>query len=364
MQTLIFGQQVCRFHTMQIPINHAGTAHPNHPGLNRRKFLQHGTGLLALAAMSPHRLLAKTTCDLNQVHRSMSGLGTTITLKALHTDTDKAQQAIDAAFEELKHIEATLSIYRQDSQISQLNRQGVVHHPDKRLLEVLEKSADWSRKTKGSFDITVQPLWALYQATRKEKSLPDSNSLDQARQLIDWRQLEFNKQEVRLNKKGAAVTLNGIAQGYATDRVQGILKEHEIEHALIDCGEIGPLGSNIQGNPWTVGIQHPRQSEAFSALAQSDGRAIATSGDYATTFSPDFQHNHLFDPHTGHSPEELASVTVAAPTATDADALSTAISVMGLDEGLALIQTLKQCDALLVTKSGRTLMTEGFPCKA
>jgi len=91
---------------------------------------------------------------------------------------------------------------------------------------------------------------------------------------------------------------------------------------------------------------------------------MSTSGDYATTFSPDFRHNHLFDPRTGFSPEELAGVTVAAPTATDADALSTAISVMGIKEGLALIGTLKQCDALMVTKSGRTLITKGFPCNA
>lgn len=348
---------------MQIPIIQANNERPIRHGLSRRKFLQYGSGLFSLATISPGSLLAGRNSELTQVQRSRHGLGTTISLTALHVDADTAHSAIDAAFNELKHMEATLSIYRQDSQISQLNQHGILRHPDKRLLEILEKSADWSRKTNGAFDITVQPLWALYQEARKKKSRPDSNRRDQARQLIDWRQLEFNKEQVWLKKKGSAVTLNGIAQGFATDRVQAILREHEIEHALIDCGEIGAMGNNTQGTPWTVGIQHPRESEAFSALAQSDGRAIATSGDYATTFSLDFRHNHLFDPRTGHSPEELASVTVAAPSATDADALSTAISIMGIDEGWACIQSLEQFDALMVTKSGRTLITEGFPCK-
>ena len=349
---------------MQNPISKSIKERPYHSGVNRRKFLQLGTGLLSVATVSPRTLIAAPTARLKEVQDSMHGLGTTVSLKVLHTDEETARQAIDAAFSELRHIESTLSIYLPESQIIRLNRQGFVQNPDARLLEVLKKSTDWAKQTNGAFDITVHPLWALYQDARNKNMLPDANNLDQARHLVDWRQLTFTKQEVRLKKKGAAITLNGIAQGYATDRVKAVLQTHSIEHALIDCGEIGSMGNNARNEAWKVGIQHPRQPEAFSAVAQSDGRAMSTSGDYATTFSPDFRHNHLFDPRTGLSPEELAGVTVAAPTATDADALSTAISVMGIEEGLALIGTLKQCDALMVTKSGRTLITKGFPCQA
>ena len=122
------------------------------------------------------------------------------------------------------------------------------------------------------------------------------------------------------------------------------------------------LGNNPKGKEWTAGIQHPRRKDAFAAITQMDERCLATSGDYATTFSEDFGNHHILDPSTGRSPQELSSVTVLAPTATDADALSTAAFIMGPEKGMRLIQQCKHTDAYMILKDGTNLVTEGFPC--
>jgi FAD:protein FMN transferase len=163
-----------------------------------------------------------------------------------------------------------------------------------------------------------------------------------------------------LHGAGTSLTLNGIAQGYAADRAMAALAAHGIEHALIDTGELAGLGRR-QGSPWRIGIQHPRAADAFIALARLDHRCLATSGDYATAFSPDHRYNHIFDPRSGDSPQELASVSIAAPTAMEADALSTAAFVLGAQGALDLLATMPGVDALLVLKTGGVIKSNGFP---
>jgi len=136
---------------------------------------------------------------------------------------------------------------------------------------------------------------------------------------------------------------------------------HGIEHALVNTGEFGAIGEKQDGAPWRIGIQHPRRDYAYIALAKLEGRCLATSGDYATTFSSDRQLNHIFDPFTGQSPSELSSVSIAAPSAVLADALSTAAFVAGLDKGMELVRSRKGTDALVVLKNGEVLQTDGFP---
>ena len=110
-----------------------------------------------------------------------------------------------------------------------------------------------------------------------------------------------------------------------------------------------------------MGIQHPRRADAYLALAKLRGRCLATSGDYATCFRGDYRYNHLFDPASGTSPQCFSSVSIAAPTATLADALSTAVFVLGAEEGLRLIHSMPNVDAMFVFKDGRVLTSQGFP---
>jgi thiamine biosynthesis lipoprotein len=204
----------------------------------------------------------------------------------------------------------------------------------------------------------------MYAAAQKAGQLPDPAAIAATRKTIDWRRVEITPRRVQLHGSRAEVTLNGIAQGFAADRAMAALRQHGVQHALVNTGEIGCLGQKSPGDPWTVGIQHPRRADAFISLARLDGRCLATSGDYATSFSHDHRYNHLFDPRTGDSPQELASVSIAARTAMQADALSTAVFVLGAEKGLQLIQSTPQADGFLVLKDGSVLATDGFPQNA
>jgi thiamine biosynthesis lipoprotein len=282
-------------------------------------------------------------------------------MTVLHRDPDVGRTAIRAALAELRLVESLMSIYKPDSQLLRLNREGSLDRPHPYLVAVMREAEAMSRRSDGAFDITVQPLWALYEAAQRAGTLPDAAAIKATVGAIDWRRVEITAGKIRLTGHGAAVTLNGIAQGFAADRLMAALREHGIEHTLVSTGEIAPLGHRADGRPWTVGIQHPRRPDAYLALAALDGRCLATSGDYATSFSKDFRHNHLVDPHTGRSPESFSSVSIAAPTATLADAMSTAVFVLGPERGIQLVRSTPGADALFVFKDGRTLSTEGFP---
>ena len=282
-------------------------------------------------------------------------------MTALHTNSLQAQAAVDAAFEELELVESLMSIYRPESSLSRLNREGVLCNPHPYLVTVLEAARQMSRRSEGAFDITVQPLWQLFARAQEQGALPESDEIASARRAVDWRRVEVSTGEVRLHGSGTEVTLNGIAQGFAADRASAALHRHGVRHALIDTGELRADGKTADGNDWLTGIQHPRVADAYVSLARLSGRCLATSGDYATPFSDDLRHHHLFDPRTGFSPTELASVSVVARTAMEADSLSTAALVLGADRGAAFIAATPGADALFVRKDSSVVVTKNFP---
>lgn len=338
----------------------------------RRRFLlgMLGTGT-ALAAFAAHRSLrhAATSGDgephlpdgLELAVRSGNAFGTRVSISVIHRDGTTAQRALEAAFAQLELVDQLMSLYRPDSAVRRLNEQRELVRPHPYVYRVLRAAEDTARQTDGAFDITVQPLWDAYASASQEGREPDAATLTNALRLISWRDVDISPSRVRLRREGSAITLNGIAQGFAADRVLETLRSAGIEHALVDSGEIGTLGDRTPGEAWTVGVQHPRQPDAFACLTRLRGRCLSTSGDYATSFRADYRDHHIFDPQSGRSPGEFASVTIAAPTATAADALSTAVFVLGLNRGLELVRSTPDADAFFVCKDGRTLSTEGFP---
>lgn len=283
---------------------------------------------------------------------------------ALHPSGAVGEKALDDAFAELARVERVMSIYLPDSELSRLNRDGALTRPDPYLIRVFKEAQLMADRSSGAFDVTVQPLWNLYAAANKSGALPGDGEIDAARAKVDWRGLTVTDTELRLRDPGMSVTLNGIAQGFAADRAMEAFRRNGIEHALINTGEISSLGQKAGGEPWVVGIQHPRTADAYLGLAKLAGHCMSTSGDYETTFSPDKAYNHIFEPWTGRSPKELASVTVIAPNATQADALSTAIFVLGAEKGANLARSLPGVDLLMVLKDGRQLASDGFPWNA
>ncbi|HLX62863.1 MAG TPA: FAD:protein FMN transferase [Planctomycetota bacterium] len=330
------------------------------PLYSRRKFLMLASGAGGLAMFG---LAARLQRDYNlrEFKRTSYALGADVHLTVLHADEEVARVALNAAFDELDLIEDCISVYRAHSDISRLNRQGKIEHPHAHFLTVLNAGQKMAEQSNGAFDATVQPLWDLYFAAKKNDALPSVEAIAAVRAKVDWRDISVSGERVEFKTPGTKITFNGIGQGFAADRVLAVLKAHGIEHALIDAGEYTCEGRKADGSKFRVGIAHPRKPDALIAVCEMDGRALATSGDYETYFSDDFLYNHIFDPATGVSPRELASVTVVAPTGILADALTKPVFIFGREKGLALVESMPGCDAFVVTKDGATAHTRGFP---
>jgi FAD:protein FMN transferase len=323
--------------------------------VKRQQFLRVAVGLGAAALLGgatsiPSALLWR--------RRTLLGFGTTLTLLAGHEDKGTLERALDAAVASLRRIEAQMSLFDPDSALSRLNRDAVLPSPPADLLEVLEIAQAVSRASDGAFDVTVQPLWQVFAAAQRAGGLPDQDHVAAARARVGWGGLEVTREAVRL-RPGMAVTLNGIAQGYAADQVRAVLQAHGIRHALVDAGEFAPLGENANARPWTLGIANPRDEKALLARLVSDGRCIATSADDATSFSADHRHHHIFDPRTGYSPTALAAVTVAADSGAIADALTKVLFVAGPGHAFELARAWN-VDALWVDKDGGWRATPGL----
>lgn len=297
-------------------------------------------------------------------HGAALAFGTTISISVVHADAGLAARAIEDGLRAAQQIDRLMSIYRSDSQVYQLNRDGALAHPDPRLLEVLAQAAALSGMSGGAFDVTVQPLWRLYSQAAARGGLPRDAERRRAQALVDWRQLEFDKDIVRFRKPGMALTLNGLAQGYAADQALAAVQAHGVRDALLDTGEFVARGRKPRRRPWILGIRDPRDADALAATLYAQGCSVATSGDYECTFTPDYRHHHIFDPSLGDSPDELASVTVLAPTSLLADGLSTAFMVMGWERAHALAARLPAVDLMVIDKQGRERRSAGFPSEA
>ena len=339
--------------------------------MQRRTFISSAVGL---GAAGLAMLLATPRPQPGQLTRSHDpaahypiytgadlAFGTTIAVQVVHADQRQAELAIADALAAAKQIDRLLSLHRIDSQVYQLNQNGSLDRPHPHLSTVLTSAAALSRLTHGAFDVTVQPLWQTFSAAAATGALPSADARHAAMALVDWRQLAVSDRRVALARPGMAITLNGIAQGHAVDVAQAALAARGIQHAFLDTGEFAACGRKSNRQEWTIGIRDPRDRQALAGIVPMRGRCVATSGDYETVFTPDFVHHHIFDPASGDSPVELASVTVVAPTGLQADGWSTALMVLGADKALALAATLTEFDILLIGKDGRRWRSTHLP---
>ncbi|HET7826303.1 MAG TPA: FAD:protein FMN transferase [Anaeromyxobacter sp.] len=287
--------------------------------------------------------------------------GTTVSIAAVHEDPAAARAAIGVALAEVRRIDALMTVFRPGSEVSRLNAEGTLARPDPHLVRVLEFSRNLSALSDGAFDVTVQPLWVLFTACVRARRLPAAEELARARGLVGWEALEVSPRRIALRRPGMSITLNGIAQGYATDLATAALRERGIHDALVDAGEHGAEGARQPGHPWTVGIQHPRDPGAILAAVAMDGRFLAASGDYETAFSDDFLYHHVFDPHTGVSPTRLSSAVVAAATGLEADALTKPMMVLEQVRAEALLSQFPRAGAVWVDKDARIAATRNLP---
>lgn len=332
-------------------------------GMSRREFLRitaMAGAALAVGGTGLRALLQAGRVQRVQDTRLLMGSPATLTLVA--DDEAAARSALDAAFARMSGLEAVFSRFRPDSQLSRLNQNGLLPDPHPALVETLLHSLRYSLLTAGVFDVTIEPVLALYRSAAKRGELPHPEVVARTRQLVDYRQLILDSEKVHFATPGMAITLDGIAKGTIIDQGAAALSARGFERVLVEVGgDMQARGAGAEGD-WRIGIQSPRHlAEGPLTIATLRDQALATSGDYFNYFSADFSAHHIIDPRTGASPSELSSVSVLAQTACEADALSTSVLALGAREGLALIASLPGVEALLVTKAGEKLASPGFP---
>jgi thiamine biosynthesis lipoprotein len=276
-------------------------------------------------------------------------LGTRARILLHHQDRAAARAAVRACVAEIGRLEREFSLYRADSALHALNRDGHLNAPSQDMRRLLADCARFGALTGGAFDVSVQPLWRLiaehFAAHPNAAEGPPAAALAVARALVDYRRIEIGPARVTLGP-GVALTLNGIAQGYITDRVAEILRARGWTNVLIDLGEIRALDGRPGGGPWTVGLETPGHHLAL------DNQAVATSGGGATRFEASGRHHHLLDPSSGTSPNAYRSVTVIAPEAVTADALSTALFLLPRAEAGRVLRAGGGTEAWLIDANG------------
>jgi FAD:protein FMN transferase len=259
-----------------------------------------------------------------------TALGADATLRLYGADERAAAAALIEAMAEVERLENEFSLYRPTSALSRLNRDGRLYDPSLDMLTLLRLAVRFGDLTEGAFDVTVQPLWQLYAAhfSRHPNDAvgPAAPLVAEALQRVDCRRIDIQPRRIML-PQGMAITLNGIAQGYITDRIADSFRARGWSDVLVDLGEQRALGTHPDGQPWTAGLPHALDPSRTMATLPLSNRAIATSSGAATRFEPTGRHHHLFSPNTGGSANRYAAVTVLASRAAAADALSTALYV-------------------------------------
>jgi len=242
-----------------------------------------------------------------------------------HPDPELARQLIALGIDEVGRLERVFSLYRSDSELAALNATGMLRRPSHDMLRLLSLSRHIGRLTDGAFDVSVQPLWRLYAdhfgRPGADPAGPGADALSAATKLVDYRAVRFDAAAVRFDKSGMALTFNGIAQGYITDRVADILRRGGLTHVLTNMGEIYAAGGAGE-RPWRV------ESRATGGVLDITDGALATSEGAGTRFDVSGRHHHLLEPQSGRSAHYYDAVTVRARDAATADALSTALYVM------------------------------------
>jgi len=252
---------------------------------------------------------------------------------------ERAKEIIDVLDIELTRLDSLLNYFSDKSLVSELNRNSRVKAPGD-IIYLLTLSDSVSRLTNGLFDISIAPLLEIWGFYIGEPNIPATDAIDRAKSLVDYTKIQITKDSIIIDP-GMRIDLGGIAQGFAADRAADILRQNHVKSAIIDIGgEILTIGQSPANRPWRVGVRNPRGDGVIETIGIEDF-AVSTSGDYEKFFTVGTErYPHILNPHTGFPAKEFASVTVLASDAAFADALSTAIAIMGPIRGIQFLDSL------------------------
>jgi len=305
--------------------------------LTRRRFIFISAAIAGASLILPGFSLPKTKKLFRWRGRAM---GTKIEILLNVRNSQQYQHVISSIKNEILRLEKIFSLYRDDSAISKLNSNGYIIDPPIELVDLVHRSINFSNFTQGAFDITVQPLWQFHTKKRDTRKLNRK-----VLKLVDYNSVNANLSEIRFAKPDMAITFNGIAQGYITDKVSSLLSSYGMKNCLLQLGETKGLGPHPSGRRWKVGIQDPFiQNKIIETVFLKNNFAIATSNGNSTFINNNPKVHHIFNPRTGLNSNYYDSVSVISKDATTADALSTGfmnMDLLNIKKSLGKIKYLK-----------------------
>ena len=335
--------------------------------MNRRAFLKL-SGVMGLSMASTALIPApaqslKFDRERYNITQTRIAMGTFVSITLIHESRDQAEEAMARAYDEIDRITALLSRFDQNAAVAQLNMQGYLQDVPPEMNQIISRSLDYYRLSRGAFDITVKPVVDLFQEKMggEKKVVPTEQELRGRLELVGTHLIQFDRGTIGFVKPGMGITLDGIAKGYIVDSAAGILAQSGISNFLINAGgDIRAKGARPDRKPWTIAIQDPEKRMAYPDIIHLSDGAIATSGNYEVFFDQEKMFHHIVDPKTGASPNQSASVSVLAKSTTQADALSTSVFVMSPAHGVGFINGISKSECLIVPKNGALLRSQGW----
>ena len=321
--------------------------------ITRRRFIT----FVAAAAGIP-LLLKSGSSQARPVRWDGTALGAPASIQLYHTNEAQAHAAISAGLDELKRLEAIFSVYRADSSISKLNREGVLENAPSDFIAMLTRALTLAKISEGVYDPTVQPLWQTYfrhfTASTPDSAGPSARDLSAALALVDWRAVDIDTERNRVSfaRPSMGLTLNSGAQGYITDRVTEVLRAHGFDRMLVDMGEPRALSAKPDGTAWRIGIANPANPSSTITTLEVVDKCVATSGGYGTLFDAAGAFTHILNTRTGTTAPALLGVSVVADQGIIADGLSTAMLMAPVERRHAILKAAGGIKAIFVTPDG------------
>jgi thiamine biosynthesis lipoprotein len=285
----------------------------------------------------------------------------------VYAEEPVGQEAVDAAFTRMEEVEQVATTWDSSGEAYRLNQTGYLENASDDLLALLGLSIEYCELTGGVFDITVQPLLDLWEfnpeAEKQFWELDEATQLsaiNEAMALVGCYGITIEGSSVRL-EDGMEITLGGIAKGYAADEALETLAGMGIEHALINAGgDIRTLGAKPGNEPWAIGMVNPDDTTESLATFDVVGKSVTTSGNYERYFNPDKTIHHIMDPRTGYSAGDCISVSIITTNGAMADALATAVFVLGPEQGMDLVESLDDVETLIIDKDRNIYRSSGL----
>lgn len=302
-------------------------------------------------------ILCLSGCSVTKVSKSGFYLDTAVTI-TLYDD----ELHLETAFEEIERLEKLLSITEPESDVSRVNENDGWIDISTEMHDVVTKALEYSLLTDGAFDITIQPLTALWNVN-DGGPVPMEDEIRSKMALVDHTKLKLEDSKI-FTDEAVEINLGGVAKGYIADKVCELLKSEGVQHGIVNLGgNVAVFGGKPDGSEYTIGIRDPfgDETDIVGSVRIRDG-SVVTSGGYERFFVENGKtYHHIIDPNTGYPAESgLSGVTIISKSSAEADALSTAVYVLGQEKGIELIESLEGVECLLITDNGELVFSSGM----